>query len=237
YHPPRMTDDGLRLVDHARQMLTVADDIRAIGEADTLVGSVTIGVVPSALVRLMPPALARLRAAHPRLDIQIRSGLSEQLLADVLNRDLDVALVTEPEVVADGMISALICREPLDVIASTSVTQTSITAILTQNPFIWFSRRTLTGQQIEQHLRHRKLVLKTAMEIDSIEAIESLVANGFGVSVSPRRTGFTTPDPKLRRISFQDPPLSRGLSLISLERNPRKRVLHALRGELQHILA
>lgn len=230
--PPRLTDDGLQLVEQARRMLALADEIRAIGEADALVGAVRIGVVPSALVHLMPPALARLRGRHPGLDIQIRSGLSEQLLADVVARDLDMALVAQPDNAPAHVLQTVVAREPLDVITARSVPDTGIDDILSQHPFIWFSRRAWTGQRIEQHLRRRKVPVSTAMEIDSIEAIEALVANGFGVSVSPRRIGSATPDPRLRRIPFTAPALWRDLSLISLDRNPRKRVVSALQGEL-----
>ena len=231
--PPRLTDDGLALVERARQMLALAQDIRAIGADDTLVGQVRIGVVPSALIRLMPPALARLRASHPGLDVQISSGLSGQLLADLRNRDVDMALVTEPESLPDGVQHTLICREPLDVITAADVPTAPVAQILAQHPFIWFSRRTWTGQQIEQHLRTQKVTVKTAMEIDSIEAIESLVANGFGVSISPRRVGFSGVDPRLNRLPFGAPGLARGLSLISLARAPRERVVQALSAQLR----
>ncbi|MGB3553731.1 MAG: LysR family transcriptional regulator [Jannaschia sp.] len=230
--PARLTDDGLQLVDRARHMLALSEDIRAIGAADTLVGSVVIGVVPSALIRLMPPALASLRASHPGLNVQIRSGLSEQLVQDVVHRSVDLALVTQPDILPDGLSETVICHEPLDVIAGQDVPQRTIAGILTHNPFIWFSRRTWTGQQIEQHLRHLKMPVQTAMETDSIEAIEALVANGLGVSVSPRRVGFDAPDPRLRRLPFPAPGLSRGLSLVSQTRNPRRRVVQALQSEL-----
>lgn len=233
--PARLTDDGLQLVDRARQMLALSDDIRGIGSDDTLIGSVVIGVVPSALIQLMPPALARLQAAHPGLNIQIRSALSEQLVDDVLHRRVDLALATQPDVLPDELSETVICREPLELIAGRSAPQTTIETLLAENPFIWFSRRTWTGKQIEQHLRHLKIPIRTGMETDSIEAIEALVANGLGVSVSPRRVGFVTPDPRLRRLPFPGTGLSRGLSLISQARNPRRRVERALRDELRHI--
>ncbi|WP_164512268.1 LysR substrate-binding domain-containing protein [Oceaniglobus ichthyenteri] len=235
--PPRLTDDGLALVEHARHMLALTDTIRALATADTLVGQVRIGVVPSALIRLIPPALARLRAAHPGLDIQISSGLSGQLLNDLRNRDLDTALVTQPETLPDGVQQTLICREPLDVITAATVPSAPLRDLLETHPFIWFSRRTWTGQQIERHLRLQQITVKTAMEIDSIEAIESLVANGFGIAISPRRVGFSGSDPRLNRSPFGAPDLARGLSLISLERNPRKRVVQALTAELRALVA
>lgn len=234
--PPRLTDDGLRLVELARKMLELDAEIRAIGAGDTLVGSVSIGVVPSALVRLMPPALARLREAHPGLDLQIKSGLSQELMMDVMRRNLHVALVTQPETLPPGVVEKLVCREPLDVIAPPDTKIRDVEELLTRYPFIWFNRRTWTGQQIEMHLTRRKLKIKTSMEIDSIEALEALVLNGFGVSISPRRVGFAEHESRLQRIPFGPTEVFRGLSLVSLERAPRQRVIDALERELRAIL-
>ncbi|MEM8553211.1 MAG: LysR substrate-binding domain-containing protein [Pseudomonadota bacterium] len=228
--PPQITDRGLELVGHARRMLDLAEEVRGIGSADTLTGVVRIGVVPSALVHLMPPVLARLRAGHAGLDIQLRSGLSDSLVADVRARDLDMALVTQPEVLPSGLIQTPIAREPLDVVTAEGTTGTDPAHLITGAPFIWFNRRTWAGQQIERHLRNLRIAVSPAMEVDSLEAVEALVAHGLGVSVSPRRLG-APPVPGLRRVPLGAPHLERVLSLVRLERCSRARVVSALEAE------
>ncbi len=233
--PPRLTDDGLSVLEYGEQLLKLAADIRSIGQSDSLVGAVKIGVVPSVLVKLIPPALANLRLAHPKLSIDIATGMSDDLMSDVAKRKLDFALLTQPGMIPDGLTESVICEEPLDVIIAADIPAASTREILMENPFILFNRRTWTGQQIDHYLRSEKLQVKLAMEIDSIEAIEALVAHGLGVSISPRRVGFPESDPRLRRLPIGPPFLLRRLTLVQRDRGPRKRVAKALERELKRI--
>jgi DNA-binding transcriptional LysR family regulator len=59
------------------------------------VGALSVGVVPSAMVGIAPPALAALRDAHPKLALTIRTGLSEELAQRVRAGELDAALTTD----------------------------------------------------------------------------------------------------------------------------------------------
>jgi DNA-binding transcriptional LysR family regulator len=232
--PPRLTDAGYALVALARQILDIADEMRTIAQEDTLAGTVTIGVVPSALIGLIPPALARLQQAHPRLKVHIRSGLSGELAQAVRAHEIDLAVVTAPRVLPDGLRADEICREPLDVIMPPDVTAQSDAEALT-HPFIWFNRRTWAGQQIEEHLAARRLFVRPVTEIDSIEAIESLVAHGLGVSITPRRFGLEHAGPAVRRLPFGQPQLARSLVLISPEPGSRRRLAESLLALLKGI--
>lgn len=233
--PPTLTDKGMALVEYAHQMLGIGDDIRSLAQDGNLAGRVTIGIVPSALVGLLPPALAKLRIAHPELQISIRSGLSGELAQAVRARDIDLAVVSEPRVIPDGLVSQVICHEPLDVIMPLSITaETDVEAL--QHPFIWFSRRTWAGHLIEEKLFERRLFVRPTMEIDSIEAIESLVAHGFGVSITPRRFGVNNGESLVRRLPFGKPQETRTLTMISLERSARRRVADSLLVQLHQII-
>lgn len=232
--PPTLTDDGLALVEHARQMLGIADEIRLLARDNTLAGTVTIGVVPSALVGLIPPALASLRLAHPQVQFRIRSGLSGELAQAVRARDIDLAVVTEPRALPDGLIAQVICREPLDVIVPLTLPAVTDDAALA-HPFIWFSRRTWAGQAIEELLAKRRIFVRPIMEIDSIEAIESLVAHGLGVSITPRRFGLSNTGVAVRRIPFGQPQHARVLTMISHERSARRRLADSFLAQLQQV--
>jgi DNA-binding transcriptional LysR family regulator len=232
--PPRLTDAGYALVALARQILDIADEMRMIAKEDTLAGSVIIGVVPSALMGLIPPALARLQRAHPRLTVHIRSGLSGDLAQAVRAHEIDLAVVTEPRVLPDGLRADEICREPLDVIMPPDVAAQTDAEALT-HPFIWFNRRTWAGQQIQEHLAARRLFVRPVTEIDSIEAIESLVAHGLGVSITPRRFGLKHSASGVRRLPFGQPQLTRGLVLIAPESGARRRLAKTLLALLKEI--
>jgi DNA-binding transcriptional LysR family regulator len=76
------------------------------------------------------------------------------------------------------------------------------------------------------------------MEVDSLEAIESLVAHGLGVSVVPERTGTSLAaplPPTLRRLPFGTPQATRHLALIERDSNPKARLAAALHAQLVEV--
>ena len=224
--PPVLTDRGAALVEHARRMLAIADEIAGLGSATALVGTLAVGIVPSAMAGLAPPALAALRAAHPGLRLRIRTGLSADLALMVRSGELDAALTTAPEAAIPGLRAREAAREPLEAIAPAAAQGGDARALLQGRPFIWFSRRTWAGQMIERRIEEMGLGVDAAMEVDSLEAVEALVRHGLGVSVAPRRAGAGRLG--IRAAPLGDPPLWRALALLERPRNPRARLADAL---------
>jgi DNA-binding transcriptional LysR family regulator len=233
--PPALTDHGSALVEQARRMMELLDEMRALGSDEQLVGSLGVGVVPSAMVTLLPPALAALRGQHPDLRIRIRTGLSSELAQLVRNHEIDVALTTAPAMPLEGLAAATVAAEPLFVIAPADAEGEDDEALLAAHPFIWFSRKTWAGQQIERHLIERRLVVREAMEVDALEAIEALVRHGHGVSILPRRGGAEAFAAGLKTAPFGAPQATR--SLVVLERcgNPKARLAAALAHQLRAV--
>jgi DNA-binding transcriptional LysR family regulator len=232
--PPRLTARGAALVEQARRMATLVDEIRALGSDEVLAGSLAVGVVPTEMVHLLPPALARLKALHPKLAIRVRTGLSSELAQAVHMAEIDVAVVTRPDIAPEGLVLHQIAREPLVVIAPGDAAEDTDAELIAAHPFIWFSRKTWAGQQIERLLHARGLHPREAMEVDSLEAIEALVAHGLGVSVVPERPGAPLA-PTLRRLPFGSPQAARHLALIERDSNPKARLAAALHTQLVEV--
>jgi len=232
--PPSLTDVGHNLVDRARHILGLADDIRALAETKTLCGRVSIGAVPSTMSHLLPPAIAQLRKDHPELVIGLRAGLSGDLAQMVRDREVDLAIVTEPRDLPGDLRSDLICAEPLDIIAPISAKPRRLREFLTATPFIWFNRRTWVGRQTEQYLLDQKIHVRPVMEIDSIDAVEAFVAHGLGISITPLRCNAPL-TPSLQRIPFGKPRLYRGLVMIQLHSSPRPQVAKVLLEKLRNV--
>lgn len=229
--PPRLTVRGSALVEQARRVAELIDEIRTLGSDEALTGSLAVGVVPTEMVHLLPPALARLRALHPKLAIRVRTGLSSELAQAVRGAELDVAVATRPEIAPEGLTLREITREPLVVIAPINAPERTGAALIAAHPFIWFNRKTWAGQHIERLLHARNLRPGESIEADSLEAIESLVAHGLGVSVVPERPGAPA-SPSLRRLPFGEPQESRHLALIERDANPKARLAAALHAQL-----
>lgn len=231
--PPRLTARGLALAEQAHRIFDVIEEMSALGDEDTLAGALSIGVAPSALVHLAPPALAALRAAHPKLTVQVRSALSDDLAQAVRSGELDVAVSTEPEAALAGLHAAAICREPLFAVGPIDAPERDVKALLTARPFIWFNRRAWAGRRIEQAILAEGIRVRAELEADSLEAVTSLVRHGLGVSVLPQRTGAPPLAETLTALPFGEPQLARGLVLLERAHNPKTRLTAALLSELR----
>ncbi len=93
----RMTDAGRALVEHADVILARLDDAEAELEAISGLRSGRIRVVafPSAGATLIPPAIARFRAAHPDIELSLRPGEPDEGLAMLRAGEADVSLSIE----------------------------------------------------------------------------------------------------------------------------------------------
>jgi DNA-binding transcriptional LysR family regulator len=221
--PPALTPAGAAVVEQIARLERVLQDIEAAARSDALRGRLQVGVVPSALIDLAPPALAALRLRHPEIEITIRAGLSGALARALGAGELDAAVLTAPDVAPDAVRLRSIVDEPLIVIAPPDAPPGDDRALLTGRPFIWFSRQTWAGQQIERRLADRGLAVEASMEVDSLEAIAALVRNGLGASIVPDRGQAAD----LRRAPFGEPPLHRRLALMSPARQPKAALVAA----------
>jgi DNA-binding transcriptional LysR family regulator len=158
--------------------------------------------------------LNALRKSFPDLQVSVKSGLSGELAAAVVRRELDFALVTTPLVEIPELEITTIASEPFYVIGPAGTAVDSDAELLRSLPYIAFNKRTWVGQHIAAKLQQRGIHIQAAIEIDSLEAIENLVADGFGVSIVPLRLHAAAPSQKLVRIPFGNPVDTRQLTLI-----------------------
>jgi len=237
HRPPRLTEAGRQLVVEARQILSLYDRIFAGVAGGLLSGELVLGAVPTALGSIMPPALAALRASHPQLSIRVVSGLSNELAEQLRAGSLDASLASEPQHLPEGLRARPIRQDPLVVIAPPDVPGSGDRELLESQPFIQFSRRAWAGEQIDQALRERGIMVRRAMEIDSLEAILEMVRHRLGVSVVPLPYGRRPESLGLRALPFGNPPLIRPLVLLERADSPKSRLIAALRQALRRLAA
>lgn len=216
--PPALTARGATLVERARKLLGLMAEIRELGSRAGLVGRLALGVAPSALTHLAPPALSALQAAHPGLTLQLETGLSADLVGAVRAGRLDAAIGTLPEenppqrfdALVAGLSVRRIVREPLIAIGPVAAEEREAEALLSSRPFIWFSRRTWAGAAIEKLVAARGYKIEGGWEVDSIEAVEAMVRQGLGVSITPQRAG-APPSADLKRLPLSGAGTGRAL--------------------------
>ncbi|MEM9060929.1 MAG: LysR substrate-binding domain-containing protein [Pseudomonadota bacterium] len=228
--PLALTSDGLALLEQAQRFRRVMEDIHAIAHRDVLSGTLAVGIVPTVMSHLAPPALAEMRSAHPAVQLEIRTGLSGELARAVALGELDAAVITGPDLPPEDLTLDTISEDGLVVIAPDGARGRRDAELLTSHPFIWFSRKTWAGQQIERRLLDRGIRVRAAMEVDSLEAISALVAHRLGVSIVPE-AGL--PETGLVRVPFCDPQATRRVVLATRPRSTKGRLTAALLSGLR----
>lgn len=212
--PPVATAQGRALAEHARKTVAMFDAAPAVAQGDAVRGRLTVGAVPTILASFLPAALGELRVLHPDLRIDVRSGSSERMAEHLLKGQLDVVVCTKPAQPVPGLEWHLIAHEPFVVIAPLDSAQSTDEALLTTMPFIWFNRKTWAGAGIQNQLSARKIKVNATMEIDSLDAIASMVREGLGVSIVPVCNGTRPEWVGLKAVPFGDPAYTREVGVL-----------------------
>ncbi|QBY00772.1 LysR family transcriptional regulator [Rhodophyticola sp. CCM32] len=234
--PPELTEQGWALVEHAKRLRLIVDDILSLSERSDLHGKISIGAVPSTITHLVVPALAAMRSEHPALDVELHTDLSNRLIQRVLDRDVIAGLVTEPEDAIDELSIIPICGEPYQLVAPVCATSDSQAELLGSWPFLWFDQRSLLSRQVAYYLRENRIRVNPGMEATSIEAVEALVAHNLGVSILPRRKN-NPPMDGVVYLPLQGPSLERQVALITRKSSPRQDVTKELAKALKNVSA
>lgn len=223
--PAVLTTDGEALAAQAGRLQEVLNDIRSIGQGQAIAGRLRVGIVPTVMSHLAPRALSVLSGRHPALRLDIRTGLSGELAFAVRSGDLDAAILTAPDLPPEDLALRPIAEEALVVIAPPGTREEPDADLLQSHPFIWFSRKTWAGQQIERRLLDRRIRVRPTMEIDSLDAIHQLVRHGLGVAIVPD-TGQDLAG--LTSVAFCAPQMVRQTAMLSRPGGLSERLIDAI---------
>ncbi|MEL7301355.1 MAG: LysR substrate-binding domain-containing protein [Pseudomonadota bacterium] len=90
----RLTEEGERVLQHARRMIALDLDFRAQFDPAALKGVVTLGVPDDVAERYLPEMLRRFSANYPGVQINAKVDNTEPMLRMVEERKLDLAIIT-----------------------------------------------------------------------------------------------------------------------------------------------
>lgn len=232
--PPAITPLGRSILDRAREVVRLYETLHDTAARD-LAGMLRLGVIPTVATGILPDALVELKTLHPRLQITVASGLSEDLARATAAGDLDAAVITGPGTRDPVLASRTVVEEALMIVAHRDQAEGTAAEVLSQHPFVRFNRRTGVGRIIDDGLRDQGLAVQTAMELDSLEAILLMVTRGLGVAIVPETCLGTAAARQLRIIPFGDPPLKRSIDLVHPIATTRPTLIAALYDRLARV--
>lgn len=221
----RLTPAGEASLSHARQVLFQVDEMRkavrqsAIGER----GRLQVGFVASATLALLPRILIAFRARYPDVDLKLEEARSAELLEDVEQGRIDVAIIRTPvmtearvaihELEADTMCLAV----PKG--SKWSGRQSVSLASLRSEPFVVFSRERVPSMHAITMLMCQRagFVPRIAEEAGQMQTILCLVESGIGVALVPGVAASQAGGFDLIGIENDDAQASIGLALAMSE--------------------
>jgi DNA-binding transcriptional LysR family regulator len=225
---------GTRIVDRARELLRGVRELRSSASDTGLpAGPLRLGATPTALMGLLPPLLRRWKHAHPAIQIYIEPGTSSALLERVMSGALDAAILVHPAFELHKTCTwCLIREEPLILLAPRKLRVADPLLVAAREPFIQYDRKVVAGKLADEYLRKQGIRPKVQFELDGIEHIAQMVAEGFGVSVLPDWPVIGPHDTRVRRWPLPAPCPSRQVGMVWLRSSPRSPLAEALHSHL-----
>jgi DNA-binding transcriptional LysR family regulator len=233
--PPVLTDAGLALTHRARDLIAHWESMSAALKRGSTVGLLKLGTVHTSVSGLLPLALKRLQREGHGIEVHVTTGLSHELEKAVVHRQLDVAIITEPEVSRSDLEFQAFVEEPFVVIAHRSTPGLTDEEVLQSTPYVRFNRSARVGYLVQEEILRRQIAVKSTMEIDTLEGVIAMVANGLGASVVPARGVRNEFPAAIRTIPFGNPPLTRTLGILVPKDNPRSHLSQLLLQALQAV--
>ena len=234
---PELTPVAHDIVRKARQLIVDYDSlVSSVVDDDGLHSEVTFGALPTTLTGLTPQSMAVLRVRFPQLRLHIRPGLTGDLLSDIERGRLDMAVLSKPHLVPQGIEFKDLVTEPLELIASTLLPETDPVSLLKTQPFIRFNRNAVVGTLIDNWLMSKRIRVSEIMELDSLEAIESMVHANLGVSIVANRTVQPHNAIPLKRISLGKDAPARCLGLAYRTSYNKTRVIDEIFSALKGVI-
>jgi DNA-binding transcriptional LysR family regulator len=230
------TAAGRDLIAHAERLLTESDRaLAAMREhKEGRSGRVRIGTGPTAFTYLLPPVIERLRRSHPGIELVVTTGSTNDIERGMLAGALDLGFTALP--VDERELDVVPVRTD-DVVAIFCAGEKDIPAIVT--PADVEGRRLILEYQPVPQLRMIRawlnaggVTVRTALELDSIDAMKEAVARGLGMSFVPVPAIANAPPTSALVVRPLDPPLSRTLGLIQRRNRPMDSMLRVVRDAI-----
>jgi DNA-binding transcriptional LysR family regulator len=197
----RPTEAGAAIAERAKWFLAEVRDFKSLAASDRPVGQLRLGASPSALSGLVPDILVLMKQAYPQIDVHFTSGDSGALYRNLLDGELDAAIITQPPFALSKSCDwQLLREEPLIVLTRAPARARKPHAILASEPIIRCYRNLWPGRLVDAYLRKAGIRPRVLYEINGIEAVAAMVERGLGISLLPDWKSPWPESPSLVRL-------------------------------------
>ena len=183
-----LTQAGEQLLQHAEKILAemeaARDSLNALGKWGR--GRLRLGASTTACQHLIPPVLREFKESFPEHAISLEPGDTPELVTALLKQRIDLALSLEVDGEPQLEFHPLFADELHFIVSSmhpwARAGKVEREEIPRQN-YILYSKRSVTFRLIENYFHREEMVLKSVLEVGSMEATKELVKLGLGISI------------------------------------------------------
>lgn len=180
-----LVGDVADVADSVSRLKTRLADIKAGTFGDTLL---RVAFPHSLSTTMLPPVIARFRAEHPRVTVEILSGPYDAIERMVHTRIADLGFVRLPAeqhsfearpLLSSGTTCVMPAGHPLASKPSVGVND------LARNDLILLGRQRVNRNELEHELRRMAPTYRCSLEVHSVETACACVAQGLGLAIVP----------------------------------------------------
>jgi len=186
-----LTEVGTLVYDYARRILSLRDQtFDVVAELKSLKrGRVRIGANESTSLYLLPHLILDYRALHPNVMVEIFRHASDRLPREVLDRNVDFALLAfEP--VDSNLESFPVLRDELVLIMHPEHRLAKLPSVTVEDlgnePFLAHNVKTGSRHKVMETFAQHHTPLNITLELATIETIKRFVQLKIGLAFVPR---------------------------------------------------
>ena len=229
----QLTEAGSLLYSYARRMLDTLDEATVALEEMRGIqrGSLRVGASTTVGIYLLPAALGAFKKLHPGLVISLEIGTRARVQEQVLNNELDLAVVgpasKDPDLaiipfLSDELVVVAPAGHPLAARRRLSLRD------LADQPFIMREASSGSRWSLEKEARKAGARLSVAMELGSNGAIKHAVESGLGLAVISRyAAALEFSSGRLVELDVRGFPIRRDWHIVHLRRRKLPTSVHA----------
>ncbi|MBW8269748.1 LysR family transcriptional regulator [Caldovatus aquaticus] len=181
-----LTPAGRRLLPYAARLVRLLEEAcRAARDDGTPRGPLRVGALETTAGLRLPPVLAAFAAAHPAVDLSLRTGTTCELVEEVLAGRLEGAFVCGP-VDHPDLAKETVFEEELAVLTAPGVASLDALVRRGEVRIVVLRAGCSYRQRLETILARRGVPRPRLLEFGTLEAILGCVAAGLGVTLLPR---------------------------------------------------
>lgn len=211
----RLNAMGEQILAQAQEVIRLYENLSSSAAGPAATGRVTLGAIASVQRALVPEALAEFHRLYAGCRTRVIPGVSMELHNLVDAGEIDMAAIIRPPFALQSDLRwTTLAREPYRLIVPRHVKGDDWAELLATQPFIRYDRASFGGRQVDRFLRRMHYTVQDLSELDELEAIVGLVANGVGVALVPQTSAWRRWPAKVRAIDLGQHTFHRDVGLV-----------------------